>query len=276
MKLTKLFGLATLVSAVALAGCKDDKPAAAAAPQEPAARKLTVGVMTGAEAQVTEVAAKIAKEKYNIDVKLVEFTEYTQPNDALTKGDLDANAFQHKPYMDKEVEQRGYKLAIVGNTFVFPIAAYSKKIKNVSELQDGTTVAVPNNPSNLGRALLLLEKQGLIKLKDPSNLFSTSIDVIENPKNLQIKEVEGSLLPRMLDDVDFAIINNNYAVQQGLTAEKDGIFVEDKDSPYVNLVVSREDNKDNEAIKDFVKAFQTEEVYQEALKHFQGGVVKGW
>ncbi|HEP1081025.1 TPA: MetQ/NlpA family lipoprotein [Pasteurella multocida] len=276
MKLTKLFGLATLVSAVALAGCKDDKPAAAAASQEPAARKLTVGVMTGAEAQVTEVAAKIAKEKYNIDVKLVEFTEYTQPNDALTKGDLDANAFQHKPYMDKEVEQRGYKLAIVGNTFVFPIAAYSKKIKNVSELQDGATVAVPNNPSNLGRALLLLEKQGLIKLKDPSNLFSTSIDVIENPKNLQIKEVEGSLLPRMLDDVDFAIINNNYAVQQGLTAEKDGIFVEDKDSPYVNLVVSREDNKDNEAIKDFVKAFQTEEVYQEALKHFQGGVVKGW
>lgn len=129
MKLTKLFGLATLVSAVALAGCKDDKPAAAAAPQEPAARKLTVGVMTGAEAQVTEVAAKIAKEKYNIDVKLVEFTEYTQPNDALTKGDLDANAFQHKPYMDKEVEQRGYKLAIVGNTFVFPIAAYSKKSK---------------------------------------------------------------------------------------------------------------------------------------------------
>ncbi|HDR1827335.1 MetQ/NlpA family lipoprotein [Pasteurella multocida] len=276
MKLTKLFGLATLVSAVALAGCKDDKPAAAATPQEPATRKLTVGVMTGAEAQVTEVAAKIAKEKYNIDVKLVEFTEYTQPNDALTKGDLDANAFQHKPYMDKEVEQRGYKLAIVGNTFVFPIAAYSKKIKNVSELQDGATVAVPNNPSNLGRALLLLEKQGLIKLKDPSNLFSTSIDVIENPKNLQIKEVEGSLLPRMLDDVDFAIINNNYAVQQGLTAEKDGIFVEDKDSPYVNLVVSREDNKDNEAIKDFVKAFQTEEVYQEALKHFQGGVVKGW
>lgn len=146
--------------------------------------------MTGAEAQVTEVAAKIAKEKYNIDVKLVEFTEYTQPNDALTKGDLDANAFQHKPYMDKEVEQRGYKLAIVGNTFVFPITAYSKKIKNVSELQDGATVAVPNNPSNLGRALLLLEKQGLIKLKDPSNLFSTSIDVIENPKISKSKKLK--------------------------------------------------------------------------------------
>lgn len=275
MKLTKLLGLATLFSAVALIGCKDEKTAATA-PQEPAARKLTLGVMSGAEAQVAEVAAKIAKEKYNIDVKLVEFTEYTQPNDALSKGDLDANAFQHKPYMDKEVEQRGYKLAIVGNTFVFPIAAYSKKIKNVSELREGAIITVPNNPSNLGRALILLEKQGVIKLKDSNNLFSTSIDVVENPKNVVIKEVETSLLARTLDDVDFAVINNTYAAQHGLSREKDGIFVEDKDSPYVNIVVTREDNKDNETLKDFVKAFQSDEVYQEAVKHFKDGVVKGW
>ncbi|MGY4676541.1 MetQ/NlpA family lipoprotein [Pasteurella sp. P03HT] len=275
MKLTKLLGLATIFSAVALAGCKDDKPATSAATQEPA-RKLTLGVMSGAEAQVAEVAARIAKEKYNIDVKLVEFTEYTQPNEALSKGDLDINAFQHKPYLDKEVEQRGYKLAVVGNTFVFPIAAYSKKIKHVSELREGAIVAVPNNPSNLGRALLLLEKQGVIKLKDSNNLFSTSIDVVENPKNITIQEVETSLLPRALDDVDFAVINNTYAGQHGLTREKDGIFVEDKDSPYVNLVVAREDNKDSAVIKDFIKAFQSEEVYQEAVKHFNDGVVKGW
>lgn len=275
MKLTKLLGLATIFSAVALAGCKDDKPAASTATQEPA-RKLTLGVMSGAEAQVAEVAARIAKEKYNIDVKLVEFTEYTQPNEALSKGDLDINAFQHKPYLDKEVEQRGYKLAVVGNTFVFPIAAYSKKIKHVSELREGAIVAVPNNPSNLGRALLLLEKQGVIKLKDSNNLFSTSIDVVENPKNITIQEVETSLLPRALDDVDFAVINNTYASQHGLTREKDGIFVEDKDSPYVNLVVAREDNKDSAVIKDFIKAFQSEEVYQEAVKHFNDGVVKGW
>lgn len=275
MKLTKLLGLATIFSAVALAGCKDDKPATRTATQEPA-RKLTLGVMSGAEAQVAEVAARIAKEKYNIDVKLVEFTEYTQPNEALSKGDLDINAFQHKPYLDKEVEQRGYKLAVVGNTFVFPIAAYSKKIKHVSELREGAIVAVPNNPSNLGRALLLLEKQGVIKLKDSNNLFSTSIDVVENPKNITIQEVETSLLPRALDDVDFAVINNTYAGQHGLTREKDGIFVEDKDSPYVNLVVAREDNKDSAVIKDFIKAFQSEEVYQEAVKHFNDGVVKGW
>ncbi|UAY77126.1 MetQ/NlpA family lipoprotein [Pasteurella canis] len=276
MKLTKLLGLATIFSAVALAGCKDDKPTATTTPTQEPARKLTLGVMSGAEAQVAEVAARIAKEKYNIDVKLIEFTEYTQPNEALSKGDLDINAFQHKPYMDKEVEQRGYKLAVVGNTFVFPIAAYSKKIKDISELREGAIVAVPNNPSNLGRALLLLEKQGVIKLKDSNNLFSTSIDVVENPKNITIQEVETSLLPRALDDVDFAVINNTYAGQHGLTREKDGIFVEDKDSPYVNLVVAREDNKDNEVIKDFVKAFQSEEVYQEAVKHFNDGVVKGW
>uniref|UniRef100_UPI00261F5DA6 MetQ/NlpA family lipoprotein n=1 Tax=Otariodibacter sp. TaxID=3030919 RepID=UPI00261F5DA6 len=220
--------------------------------------------------------AKLAKEKFNLDVKLVEFTEYTSPNQALSTGELDANAFQHKPYMDEEVKQRGYKLAIIGNTFVFPIAGYSKKIKNVSELQDGAIVAVPNNPSNLGRSLLLLEQQGIIKLKDSSNLLATTLDIVENPKHIQIQEVDASLLPRTLDDVDLAIINNTFAGQVGLSPEKDGVFVESKDSPYVNLVVSREDNKDDPALKDFVKAFQSEEVYQEALKHFEGGVVKGW
>ncbi|QLB12360.1 D-methionine transport system substrate-binding protein [Bisgaardia hudsonensis] len=271
MKLTKLLGLTTIFSTALLAGIANANPSSDATP-----RKLTIGVMSGAEAQVTEVAARIAKEKYNIDVKLVEFTEYTSPNDALSKGELDANAFQHKPYLDTEVEQRGYKLAIVGNTFVYPIAAYSKKIKNLSELKDGAVVAVPNNPSNLGRALLLLEKQGLIKLKDSSNLLATSIDIVENPKNIEIKEVEASLLPRTLDDVDFAIINNTYAVQYNLSREKDGLFAEDKESPYVNLIVSREDNKDSQALKDFVKAFQTEEVNQEAIKFFKDGVVKGW
>ncbi|QGM80364.1 MetQ/NlpA family lipoprotein [Otariodibacter oris] len=240
------------------------------------ARQITVGVMSGPEAQVTEVAALLAKEKFNLDVKLVEFTEYTGPNQALSTGELDANAFQHKPYMDDEVKHRGYKLAIIGNTFVFPIAGYSKKIKNVSELQEGAIVAVPNSPSNLGRSLILLEKQGVIKLKDSSNLLATPLDIVENPKNIEIQEVDSSLLPRTLDDVDLAIINNTYAGQVGLSPEKDGIFVESKESPYVNLVVSREDNKDDPAIKDFVKAFQSEEVYQEALKYFEGGVVKGW
>lgn len=264
MKLKTLFSIATLISALALTGCNDKQ------------QKIKIGVMSGPEHQVAEVAAHIAKEKFNRDVELVVFTDYSSPNEALSKGDLDANAFQHKPYLDKEVESKGYKLAIIGNTFVFPIAAYSKKIKSLDELQNGAVIAVPNNPSNLGRSLLLLEKQGLIKLQDPNNLFATKIDIIENPKNLDIKEIDGELLTRALDDVDLAIINNTFAGQIGLSPEKDGIFVESKESPYVNLIVTREDNKNDPAVKDFVKAFQSEEVYQEALKHFEGGVVKGW
>lgn len=276
MNFKKLLGLA-LVSALALTGCKEEK-AATAAPAEPAkpAAPLKVGVMTGPEAQMTEVAVKIAKEKYGLDVELVQFTEYTQPNAALHAKDLDANAFQTVPYLEQESKDRGYKMAIIGNTFVWPIAAYSKKIKNISELADGATIAIPNNASNTARALLLLQAHGVIKLKDPKNVFSTENDIIENPKNIKITQVETSLLTRALDDVDLAIINNTYAGQAGLSPEKDGVIVESKDSPYVNLIVSREDNKGDERLQTFVKAFQTEEVYQEALKLFNGGVVKGW
>lgn len=268
MKLTKLLGVA-LVSALALTGCKEEKAAEAQKP-------LKVGVMTGPEAQMTEVAVKIAKEKYGLDVELVQFTEYTQPNAALHAKDLDANAFQTVPYLEQESKDRGYKMAVIGNTLLWPIAAYSKKVKTLAELKEDAIVAIPNNPSNTGRALLLLEANGLIKLKDSKNLFSTENDIIENPKHIQIKQVDTVLLTRSLDDVDLAVINNTYAGQAGLSPEKDGVIVESKDSPYVNLVVSREDNKNDPRLQTFVKAFQTEEVFQEALKLFNGGVVKGW
>ncbi|OOH89748.1 methionine ABC transporter substrate-binding protein MetQ [Pasteurellaceae bacterium 15-036681] len=264
MNLKKLFTLATVVSALALTACNDKQ------------QKLKVGVISGPEHQVMEVAAKVAKEKYNRDVEIVVFTDYVAPNDSLNRGDMDANAFQHKPYLDKEIADKGYKLAPVGNTFVYPIAAYSKKIKNISELKDGDKVAVPNDPTNLGRALILLEKQGLIKLKDSSNLLSTKVDIVENPKNLDIQDIDAPLLPRTLDDVAFSIINSTYAGQIGLTPTKDGIFVEDKNSPYVNLIVAREDNKDSEAVKDLVKAYQSDEVFNKANEVFKGAMVKGW
>lgn len=137
-------------------------------------------------------------------------------------------------------------------------------------------VAVPNDPSNLARALILLEKQGLIKLKDNTNLFSTSLDIVENPKNLKIQEVDTSVAAKALDDVDLAVVNNTYAGQVGLNATEHGVFVENKESPYVNLIVARKDNQASEAVQNFVKAYQTEEVFQEAQKHFKDGVVKGW
>ncbi|KDB47901.1 MetQ/NlpA family lipoprotein [Glaesserella parasuis] len=279
MNFKKLLGLA-VVSALALTGCKEEKkaevPAVAPAPAAQA-QKIKVGVMSGPEHTVAEKAAQIAKEKYGLEVEFVLFNDYALPNTAVSKGDLDANAFQHKPYLDKDSESKGLdNLVIVGNTFVYPLAGYSKKIKNVAELQDGAVVAVPNDPSNLARALILLEKQGLIKLKDNTNLFSTSLDIVENPKNLKIQEVDTSVAAKALDDVDLAVVNNTYAGQVGLNATEHGVFVENKESPYVNIIVARKDNQASEAVQNFVKAYQTEEVFQEAQKHFKDGVVKGW
>lgn len=259
MKLKQLFAITAIASALVLTGCKEDKKPEAAAPL-----KIKVGVMSGPEHQVAEIAAKVAKEKYGLDVQFVEFNDYALPNEAVSKGDLDAKA--------KNLNN----LVIVGNTFVYPLAGYSKKIKNVNELQEGAKIVVPNDPTNRGRALILLEKQGLIKLKDANNLLSTVLDIVENPKKLNITEVDTSVAARALDDVDLAVVNNTYAGQVGLNAQDDGVFVEDKDSPYVNIIVSRTDNKDSKAVQDFVKSYQTEEVYQEAQKHFKDGVVKGW
>lgn len=275
MNFKKLLGIA-VVSALALTACKEEKKTEASV-QATQTQKIKVGVMSGPEHTVAEKAAQIAKEKYGLEVEFVLFNDYALPNTAVSKGDLDANAFQHKPYLDKDSASKGLdNLVIVGNTFVYPLAGYSKKIKNVAELQGEAVVAVPNDPSNLARALILLEKQGLIKLKDNTNLFSTSLDIVENPKDLKIQEVDTSVAAKALDDVDLAVVNNTYAGQVGLNATEHGVFVENKESPYVNIIVARKDNQASDAVQNFVKAYQTEEVYQEAQKHFKDGVVKGW
>jgi len=259
--------IAITASALILTGC-NDKTAETS--------KIKVGVMAGAEAQVAEVAKKVAKEKYNLDVELVTFTDYVTPNAALDDGSIDVNAFQHKPYLDAQIADRGYKLAIAGNTFVYPIAGYSKTITSVADIKEGDRIAVPNDPTNLGRSLLLLQKQGLITLKENAGLKATVQDIVENPKKLQILELDAAQLPRSLDDVTLAVINNTFASQLDLTPEKDGLFVEDKDSPYVNIIVARQDNVNSEKVKNFVKAYQTDVVYKAAYKIFKGSIVKGW
>lgn len=239
---------------------------------------IKVGVESGPEYVVAQTAQKVAKEKYNLDVELVQFNDYVMPNEALLQGDIDVNAFQTRPFLDVQSKQRGYKFAVVGNTFVYPLAGYSKKIKTIAELKDGSTIIIPNDATNGGRALLLLQKAGLIKLKDGVGLVPKPTDIAENPKNLKILELEAPQLPRALDDqnVTIAIINNTFATPIGLIAARDGLFVEEKESPYVNIIVSREDNKDAEKVKNFVKAYQSEEVNQAAQKEFKGSAVKGW
>ncbi|HEJ7892525.1 TPA: MetQ/NlpA family lipoprotein [Serratia liquefaciens] len=269
LKFKSIAAIGALIGTLALAGCGQEE-------KDP--NHIKIGVIVGAEQQVAEIAQKVAKEKYGLDVELVTFNDYVLPNEALSKGDIDLNAFQHKPYLDQQIKDRGYKLVPVGNTFVYPIAGYSKKIKSLDELKDGSQVALPNDPTNLGRSLLLLQKVNLIKLKDGVGLLPTVLDVTENPKNLKLVELEAPQLPRSLDDqqIALAVINTTYASQIGLTPSKDGLFVEDKDSPYVNLLVAREDNKDAENVKKFVQAYQSDEVNEAANKIFNGGAVKGW
>ncbi|CAK9884036.1 MAG: D-methionine-binding lipoprotein MetQ [Candidatus Erwinia impunctatus] len=269
LNLKKIAALGTLIAGLVLVGC-DQKA------QDP--NHIKVGVIVGSEQQVAEVARQVAKDKYGLDVELVTFNDYVLPNEALSKGDIDVNAFQHKPYLDQQIKDRGYKLVAVGNSFVYPIAGYSKKIKSLDELQDGSQIAIPNDPTNLGRSLLLLQKVGLITLKEGVGLQPTVLDVVNDPKNLKLVELEAPQLPRSLDDqqIALAIINTTYASQVGLTPAKDGIFVEDKNSPYVNLIVAREDNKDADNVKKFVQAYQSDEVYNAANKIFNGGAVKGW
>ncbi|KMQ64516.1 DL-methionine transporter substrate-binding subunit [Chryseobacterium angstadtii] len=239
---------------------------------------IMVGITYGPELEIAEAAKKVAKEKYNLEVELIPFNDYVVPNEALSNGDIEANAFQHVPYLTEQSKQRGYKLAVVGNTFVYPIVAYSKKIKNISQLQDGSTVVIPNDPTNGGRSLLLLQKNGLLKLKEGIGLLPKVTDITENPKQLNILEIEAPQLPRVLDDkeVVIAIINNNFASQAGLDADKQGILKENKDSPYMNVVVSRPDNKNSAKVKNFVKAYQSDEVAKKAEEIFKGGAVKGW
>jgi len=239
---------------------------------------LRVGVQAGPEYSLAEEAKKVAKEKYNLEVELVSFNDYVMPNEALHQGDIDVNVFQTTPYLDNQMASRGYKLAIVGNTFVYPMAGYSKKIKNISELKPGATVVIPNDPTNLGRALLLMQEVGLIQLKDNVGLLPNLQDITENKLNLKILELEAPQLPRTLDDdkVAVAVINNNFAASHGLIAKNDGIFIENEKSPYVNIIVSREDNKENEKVLSFAKAYQSEEVEAVAEKVFKGGAIKGW
>ncbi|WP_115306186.1 MetQ/NlpA family ABC transporter substrate-binding protein [Suttonella ornithocola] len=237
---------------------------------------LKVGSMGGQEADLVKAAAQVAKEKYGLDVDVVEFEDYVMPNVALAEGEIDANAFQHKPYLDAMVKDRGFKIVPVGDTFIYPIGGYSQKIKDISELKDGAKIAFPNDPSNGARSLILMHNKGLIKLKDPSNLEASVLDVEENPHNYELIDADAASMPRVLPDVDLAFINSNYAVNADLLPKRDAIILEPEDSPYMNIIAVREGDENREDIKKFVDAYHSEPVAEAAEKVFKGAAVKGW
>lgn len=233
---------------------------------------LKVGATPVPHAELLEFVKADLKAN-GVDLKIVEMTDYVTPNLALADGEIDANFFQHKPYLDKFASERNLKLAIAANIHVEPLGLYSKKVKSVNDLKKGDTVAIPNDPSNGGRALILLHNNGLITLNDPTNLYATEFDIVKNPKNLKFKAVEAAQLPRVLADVSAAIINSNYALEAGLNTSKDAILVEGKESPYANIITIKAGNEKNEDIKKLVSALQTEKVKKFIAEKYKGAVV---
>lgn len=236
---------------------------------------LRVGTVSGPDAQVWQVVQKAAK-RQGLNIKVVEFNDYVQPNAALDAGDLDANSFQHQPYLDSQVKQRGYKMVSVGYTYISPLGIYSQKLKSPKDLPQGAKVAVPNDPSNENRALLLLAAQGVIKLKSgvgTNGVNATPLDVSDNPKKLKIVELDAAQLARSLPDVAAAVINTNYALAAGLQPAHNAIALEDIHSPYANIIAVRTQDKDKPWVKKLVAAYQSEEVRQFMKSEFKGAMV---
>lgn len=240
--------------------------------------KVKVAINTGPDQAIWQEVQKVAKDKYKLDVEVISFNDYVLPNEALSGKDVDANAFQSLPYLEDQVKARGYKFAVVGKTFIFPIAAYSHKIKNIKDLPDGATITISNETTTLGRSLLLLQAQGLIKLKDGVGYLPTQLDITENPKHLKLAEVDTPQLARTLDDpsVTVSIINTNFSAQAGLSATRDGLFREGPASPYVNALVSRTEDKDSDKIQKLKSALQSPEVAAKAREVYKGDAIQGW
>lgn len=217
------------------------------------------------------IVEDLAAEGYTLKVQ--EFTDYVTPNEALESGELDANFFQHIPYLESFNKEKGYHLANAGGIHVEPFALYSKKYKALTDLPNGATIAIPNDPTNEGRALLLLQSAGLLTLAANAGLEATPLDVTANPKNFKFREIEAASLPRVLQDVDAAIINGNYAIPAGLIATRDGLIVEGSDSPYVNIVAVKQGRESDAAIVALVKSLRGEKIKAYVAQHYTNGEV---
>ncbi|MCI1208596.1 MAG: MetQ/NlpA family ABC transporter substrate-binding protein [Treponema sp.] len=235
-------------------------------------RVLTIGATPEPHAEILNlVKDDLAKE--GITLKVVEFTDYVTPNEAVESGEIDGNYFQHAPYMETFNKEKGYHLVSVAGVHIEPLALYSKKYTKTADIPDGAVVAIPNDPTNEGRALLLLQSAGLITLKSDAGLTAVPSDITENSRKFKFREIEAASLPRVLDDVDAAVINGNYALPAGLSASKDGLIVEGKDSPYVNILVVKDGNQNDPRIKALAKALTSQKVKDYILSHYPDGAV---
>jgi D-methionine transport system substrate-binding protein len=236
------------------------------------AETLTVAATPVPHAEILEfVKPALAKEGVELKVKV--FTDYIQPNVQVAEKRLDANFFQHQPYLDEFNKAKGTSLVAVTGVHLEPLGAYSSKLKDLKDLPSGANVVIPNDATNGGRALMLLAKAGVITLKDPTNILSTVKDIATNPKDLKIRELEAATIPRVLTQVDLALINTNYALEAKLDPSKDALVIEGNDSPYVNILVSRADNKDSDAMQKLAAALHSPEVKKFITEKYKGAVL---
>ncbi|HLS17314.1 MAG TPA: MetQ/NlpA family ABC transporter substrate-binding protein [Paenalcaligenes sp.] len=238
-------------------------------------KTIKMGVTPGPHAEIMEVVQGIAAEQ-GLEIEILEFSDYVQPNAALEAGDLDANSYQHEPYLQQQIQDRGYRLVSAAPTVIYPLGLYSNKVEAIDTVEDGASIAIPNDPSNGGRALMLLEDSGLLSLKEGVGAEATLLDVVDNPKNLRIVELDAAQLPRSLDDVALAAINTNFAMEAGLVPVEDALVLESSDSPYANLIVVREEDKDAEWVKTLIDSYHTPEVKEFILENFEGSLIPVW
>lgn len=263
-------GSLTLV--LAACGEKTEAPAPAAKAEAAKTVTLTIGVSPVPHADIVNfVAPKLEAE--GIKLKVIEFNDYVQPNLALSEKELDANFFQHKPYLDTFAAERKLSLTVLGAVHLEPMGVYSKTLKNLADLAEGAKVAIPNDPTNGGRALKVLESAGVLKVRPEAGILATPLDVTENPKKIQIVEVEAAQLPRALDDVAAAVINSNYALSANLNPVKDAIAIESKDSPYANIVAVRAGDENRPELQKLKAALTTPEVKKFLEEKYAGAVV---
>lgn len=262
-----------LAAAVLATGCgssgSGDKKASGGTSKKP----ITIGATAGPHADVVHAVAEEAK-KQGLEVKVVEFSDYVTPDKALAEGDIDLNSYQHAPFLANFAKQNNAKLVPIGNTILMRMGIYSNKIRDLKKVPDGATVAIPNDPTNGGRGLGLLQKAGLIKLKEGVGFKATPADVVDNPKHLKFKELEAAQLPRSLDDVDLAVITMNYVMSSGMDVKKQGLFWEKDDEPLAVMVLAaREKDKDKPEYKKIAEIFHSDAVKKFIEQKFKGTII---
>ncbi len=269
-----LAGLILTGAALTFSGCGNSKNNQSTAPAEKTS--IIVGATAGPHAEVVEAAAKEA-EKKGLKVEIKEFSDYITPDQALADGSIDIAVYQHKPFLDNFNKQHGTDLIPVGDAILMRMGIYSNKYKDVKDIPSGGTVSIPNDPTNEGRGLQLLEQAGLIKLKEGVGMKATPADVVKNPKNLKFKELEAAQLPRSLDDVDASAITMNFVMSAGLSPKEQGIFLESRDNPLAVMIIAvRNKDKDQPAYKKFIEAYQSDTVKKFITEKYKGTIEAAW